>query len=65
MTGGTLAVTQSVSQWPKFSYIIIDWVLLLLFLCSWELSDMMQKKVKQRMAKRKSGVGAQSEQFAG
>ena len=64
MTGGTLAVTQSVSQWPKFSYIIIDWVLLL-FLCSWELSDMMQKKVKQRMAKRKSGVGAQSEQFAG
>ncbi|KAG2564230.1 uncharacterized protein LOC120645290 [Panicum virgatum] len=32
---------------------------------SWELSDMMQKKVKQRMAKRKSGVGAQSEQFAG
>ncbi|CAN6170068.1 unnamed protein product [Urochloa humidicola] len=32
---------------------------------SWELSDMMQKKVKQRMAKQKSGVEAPSEQFAG
>ena len=65
MTGGTLAVTQSVSQWPKFSYIIIDWVLLLLFLCSWELSDMMQTKVKQRMARQKIGLEAASDQFAG